>query len=604
VLSSDCGRVRRRGVHHWIGAASVAIVAAIVGLLSLAGVAGGAPPLSHFPEGWTRVVSDGFTDPNNTHAPFTAEFKGHLYVSTIANQSGTMFSGSDKAGGDIWRTKDGVTWEQIGEPGLGNPHNSTFRFVVFRGKLYAVSDNINDHGLEIWVTSDGSSFTQIEAGGFGDKDSMSSYPFVFKDRFIISVGNTRTGAQIWVSEDGKSFQQVVSGGMGDPSNTIVSLMEAQNPGPVFQGKLYAGVTNPSTGGEIWRTADGVTWERVADEGLGKSTNVSFTPSLVYDGQLYVVSVTTGGLDALRGFDLFRTADGTTWEKVASDGFNVGEERNVFGWLTEFDGRLFLTGQTMDPRLLLPSQPSERIPPKGFQLYESSNGADWTQVGQDGFGADSSYMASMSVIGGMAYMSVYDYHEGDQLWQSSDGVDWELIYREPSPSWFSEGGGLIDFKGHLLWLDNDLQRGAEIWRTDEEVVAGEVAAGDTASTVAGGPAETADPRAAGDTGGDDGAAGGGDEGEGDDGAARSGDEADGPGGVSGGILALIIVLAVVAAAAIATAAYFLGKNRHRSAAGGASASAAGDDHQPAGFCSACGTALTPGSGFCSNCGKRL
>ena len=154
----------------------------------------------------------------------------------------------------------------------------------------------------------------------------------------------------------------------------------------------------------------------------------------------------GGLDKLKGFDIFRTSDGTTWEKVVSDGFNVGPERNIVGWLTEFKGELYLAGQTMDPRILIPTQPSERIPPKGFQLYRSSDGANWTQVGKDGFGADSSYTANMMVLGGLAYLGVYDYHEGNQLWKSTDGKDWELIFRQPYPSWFERGQRTRRFPG--------------------------------------------------------------------------------------------------------------------------------------------------------------
>jgi hypothetical protein len=155
--------------------------------------------------------------------------------------------------------------------------------------------------------------------------------------------------------------------------------------------------------------------------------------------------------------------------VVSDGFDVGPERNIVGLLTEFKGVLYLTGETMEPRILLPTQPSERVPPKGFQLYKSSDGATWIQVGKDGFGADSSTWASIEVLGGSAYLGVYDYHAGDQLWRSADGKNWELIFREPHPSWFSEGGGPVEFQGHLLWLDNDLKRGVEIWRTDAQVV---------------------------------------------------------------------------------------------------------------------------------------
>ena len=171
------------GCQEPASAVALALIVVAVLFAVVAGAAYAVPPLPGMTQGWTQVVSAGFTDPNNTSAPFVARFKGYLYLGTIANEAGTMYSGSSKFGGDIWRTKDGVTWEQVGTAGLGNPHNSTFRLVVFKEKLYAISDNLNDHGIEIWVTSDGTEFTQIEKGGFGgDKDSSSSDPFVFQDR--------------------------------------------------------------------------------------------------------------------------------------------------------------------------------------------------------------------------------------------------------------------------------------------------------------------------------------------------------------------------------------------------------------------------------------
>ena len=454
-------------------ARSVAFVlAAAVCLLSMAALAlaeQASVPLPGKTNGWTQVIKAGFTDPNNSYAASFAKYKGYLYLSTIANKSGTPYSGSDKMGGDILRSEDGVSWEQLGEPGLGNPRNSTFRFMVFKDKLYAISDNLNDHGLEIWVTSDGSKFTQIEEGGFGDKDSMTAQPLVFNGRLILGVNNSTTGAQIWVSDDGKSFRQVVAGGMGGKNNSAIStLAAADDPALVFKGNLYVGAANLQEGGEIWRTADGLEWERVAAKGLERSGNILLTPCLVFQDQLYAVG--WDGDPDVEGIEVYRTSDGTTWEKVVSDGFGLGGERNVLGALAEYKGELYLTTNTWDPRILNPDQPSERVAPEGFQLYKSTDGKEWTQVGEDGFGADSSIMAYMAVFGEDAYLGVYDYRLGNQLWRSSDGTNWNLMFQAPVPSWFDEGGGPIEFQGHLFWSDNDLKRGFELWRTDEVVVA--------------------------------------------------------------------------------------------------------------------------------------
>ena len=559
-------------------------------------------------EGWTQVVKGGFTDPNNNYAPTWAKFKDYLYISTSANESTTVFSGSDKAGGDIWRTADGVMWEQIGTAGLGNSHNDFFQLIVFRDKLYAISININDHGIEIWVTSDGTQFTKIENGGFGDKSNESAFPFVFQDRLILGVSNGDTGAEIWVSDDGQTFRQVVDGGMGDAGVTgFGGFADPEHADPIFQGKLYIGVSNPDSGGEIWRTADGLEWERVADEGLTRSTTKHISPDIVYRDQLYAFATAGGTIDNILGFDLFRTADGTTWEQVVDDGFSVGKERNVHGDLVEFKGRLYLSSNTMDPRILMPTNPSERLAPRGFQLRWSDDGKTWKQIGEDGFGLASSFAAGMDVIDDTLYLTVFDYHEGSQLWRSSDGEDRELIFREPEPNFFQEGGGPLNFKGHFLWISNDLKNGLAIWRTDAVMVAEETitTAGETSSTSGGDTSTSAGSTGSSDTVGTSGT--------GSSGSGRGADAGE-AGGLSGGWIALIAVLAVLVVAALGAVAFLLSKMLHGPRAGGSAAGtgepgtaatrAASTGSSAAAFCTECGAPLSPGAKFCAGCGSQI
>jgi hypothetical protein len=414
-------------------------------------------------EGWTKVATGGFTDRNNSYAPVTIKYRGYFYLSTVANRSGSVFSGSQKQGGDIWRSADGITWEQIGEPGLGNPHNASFNFVVFHDRLYALANNINDHGVEVWVSGDGVTFTRIEEGGFGDATNNWANGLVFEDRLVLAVAGSKSGPSLWVSEDGTTFREAAAKGLNGGGNTGFSLVREQ---PVLDGRLYIGTTNPSAGGEIWRTDDGLNWERVAAKGLDRSTNTSITPYISFQNRIYAIGASTGALDKLKGVEVYRSSDGLSWERVVSDGFGQGRERNVTASLAVFKDRLLLTANTMDPRILFPGHPRERMKPQGFQLWVSNDGAHWAQVGKDGFGTASTLYGNTTVIEGAAYLSAFDYHKGSQLYRSEDGVTWTLIYREPDPSLFGMGGGAIDFKNHLLWLDHDLALGLEIWRQDK------------------------------------------------------------------------------------------------------------------------------------------
>ncbi|NLE73972.1 MAG: zinc ribbon domain-containing protein [Actinobacteria bacterium] len=589
-------RTRTEGSRPLLRWAAVTIAAAVAVLLLLPAPifaqAAAIVPLPSMTEGWTRVVTGGFTDPGNSHVIFSTEFRGYYYVSTMAGEAGRLIAGSDKQGGDIWRTADGITWEQIGTAGLGDPTNIMFDLVVFREQLYALSINVGGRGMEVWVTSDGTRFTKLGERGFGDPKNRAAVPTVLDGRLVLAVQNPDTGVQIWVSEDGSSFRQVPVDGLCVPGNIgLVRSSRPEDPGPLLGGKLYVGVTNSTTGGEIWRTVDGLEWEQVADRGLGLAQRNSLRPLLVYKDQLYVVG---GHLAWAAGFDLFRSGDGTGWEQVVEDGFGAGEHRNYQADLVEFEGRLYLSTQNEEPRLFVPGSSTERFTTQGFQLWASADGSDWTQVGEDGFGRSTSYMSDIAVWGGKLYLQAVDYRAGSQLWQSEDGQEWTMIFHEPPRSFFHIGPGLHVFDGHCLYVSHDMEKGLDIWRSDEAIVAG------TPTTVT--PDESTTSTAPGG-GGAGAAAGDGEDGSGAGGGADS-ETAGGATsqGLSGGILALIIALAIVAAAGVGAFLYLLGRSR------------AGKHVPPAlsttppssapGFCPQCGAGVAPGSQYCPGCGKEL
>jgi len=268
-------RRARRGARVRAGRALVVAVASACLLLAAAVAAAGASAAGKT-DGWTRVVARGLTDPNNTYAPFSARFNDHLYLSTIASPATVMYSGSDKVGGEIWRTADGIKWERVGRPGLGDRGNVSFALVVFRDRLYAVSTN-TEAGLQIWVSSDGLRFTRLDIGALSDKHDSGANPFVFRDRPILGVTSSVDGAQIWVSDDGVSLKPVVGGGMGDRDNNGIQVWgDPQAPGPVFRDELYAGVSNSTTGGRSGARQTVCSGSgrptRVSDEGRSRSSS--------------------------------------------------------------------------------------------------------------------------------------------------------------------------------------------------------------------------------------------------------------------------------------------------------------------------------------------
>ena len=438
----------------------VLVIAVCLLTLGPAGRASGAP------SGWSPVVSGGFGEKNNGYLFSSVAFKGRLYATTEATPR-TVYTGSTYSGTQLRRTEDGIHWEQVSGAGLGDPNNTSAFLAVFGHRLYAVTVN-HVSGAEVFSSNDGTTFEQVAQGGFGDKENDYALPFVYQGKLLLGVSNTTRGAQIWVSEDGKRFRRVVDGGMGDPTNNGVSVMgdaAAAGRSLDFRGHLYVGTINPTHGGEIWRTADGLRWERVATGGLGRQGSVSLTPQLVFQNRLYASGEATGSLNSLQGVELFRTTDGTHWEKVVEDGFGVGPERNIFGFLQAFRGQLYLVTESMDPRILTPGHPSERHPPKGFQLRRSSDGTAWTQVGTDGFGSDATLLAAPSVERGQLYLAAVNYQQGDEVWRSPDGTSWDRIFSEGHASPYAEGAGVLLWSDHLLVTHNDIADGLDIWRQE-------------------------------------------------------------------------------------------------------------------------------------------
>jgi len=109
---------------------------------------------------------------------------------------------------------------------------------------------------------------------------------VLKGYIYIGTANTY-GAQVWRCKDGLTWERVLDfgggaqfGGLNDPANARVSALK------VNLNYLYAGTTNPSTGGEAWRSADGVTWDQFGSDGFGSASYTEVAALESFQGFIY------------------------------------------------------------------------------------------------------------------------------------------------------------------------------------------------------------------------------------------------------------------------------------------------------------------------------
>ncbi len=198
-----------------------------------------------------------------------------------------------------------------------------------------------------------------------------------------------------------------------------------------------------TGGELWRSVDGVSWEKVADNGFGDEANHVIQPQIVFKDYLYAVTFN------LNGLNIYRSGDGLGWERVVADGFNYGVNRNFYGILVEFDGALFL--HTMSTPMV-----------GAFQIWRSYDGESWMQIGDSGFGNENNYFSGMfKASDGLFYLATLNMLDGTEVWRSEDAEEWKMIFKDDGAN--RPMGDLRELNGYLYLMLTDYDEGIKIWR---------------------------------------------------------------------------------------------------------------------------------------------
>jgi len=213
-------------------------------------------------------------------------------------------------------------------------------------------------------------------------------------------------------------------GFGNPVVTYVCALKA------FNGHLYAGTSTnvPSGGGwgEVWRTADGLTWERTVANSFDEP-NEGIASMATFNGYLYV-----GTYNTVSGCQIWRspTGDAGTWQKVASNGFSG--DKNVLSVyiLIVFNGYLYAgTGGSVD---------------HAMTLWRTDNGLIWEPVTTDGFGDSSNIrLTSACIFGDYLYVGTSNEVQGGEVWRSMTGDpgSWELAshggFGDGQNKWFYE-----------------------------------------------------------------------------------------------------------------------------------------------------------------------
>jgi len=134
---------------------------------------------------WTQTNLNGFGQRNNR-------------INSLGTFNNQLYAGAFNFGGNgaqIWRSSDGKSWSAVMSNGFGDSMNVGIDHLLeFNGKIYAGVWNQNNDGSvtnggQVWRSSDGSSWEQVVTGGFGDATNG--------EVFRLTVFNNQIYASTW-----------------------------------------------------------------------------------------------------------------------------------------------------------------------------------------------------------------------------------------------------------------------------------------------------------------------------------------------------------------------------------------------------------------------
>ena len=329
-------------------------------------------------EQWIQVP---FPAPDNTSIHALETFKENLYAAVEDFSQGLS----------IWRmVKDGQ-WDRVTEYGFGNADLSdVMDMIQFNGMLYASSGDYYMRTTgQMWRSADGNNWEAVTVDAFGKAGLYNIGLFaIFQDQLYVDISAGSGSMEIWRSASGDpgTWEPVVTAAeFGDGFASAITGFTQ------FKGALYAAIeTDWLHPVRLWRTVDGIHWTVVSDPVLMGPFNVSPGGMEVFKDYLYLGMLHCDFINstACLGAQIYRSKDGLHWEAVIS---SSDDWKNIkVDSLFQFEGQLYAGIWNED------WVNYEYLPGSGVQIWRTSDGMNWTQINEGGFGDPNNWATHLSV----------------------------------------------------------------------------------------------------------------------------------------------------------------------------------------------------------------
>ncbi len=376
----------------------------------------------------TTIGGQGDERSNNSRAPLgvAVDNAGNLYTADAWNHRVQKFA-------------LGVPgWRQANINGFGSRQVDQLPSMeVFNNKLYVGASNYAEGVHHVFSTSNAKDWQE---GAHDFQDGVSTLK-TFSNQLYAGTW----GGLIWKSPDGANWTHVFT----LPEGGLASMSE-------FNGALYAGTYcgDPAIGASIYESTDGDNWTPFVTGGNGDVNVCGVISAATFKGNHYFGAADWTGATGAR---IWRT-DGATLSVVVDNGFN-NPENYAPGGLEAFEDWLYVSVHN----------------PNSYQVWRSSSGdsGSWSKIfetgmGQPGIGGHT----GLIVFEDQLYLATYNNWSGMQVWRTSDGVNWFQVgvdgFGDSNNERTEWSNSIAEFNHRLFFGATNYANGGEVWQMMQQI----------------------------------------------------------------------------------------------------------------------------------------
>ena len=248
---------------------------------------------------------------------------------------------------EVWSSKDGATWtlekpntflDQSFDSSRDWEGRHTAGYVVFQDRMWIVGGDVNQghYHFDVWNSKDGKNWSQVNAGRpvpWGPR--ALHYTVAFKNRIWIMGGQTIPPfapekevfhRDIWNSADGIRWDRVA------PREPFWSQRGMIGGSVVFKDRIwvlgggtYDTPKRPTRSffNDVWSSADGVSWDRLVE--MAPWEPRQYHDVAVFDNRMWVME----GYYRGNRNDVWYSADGVNWYELPNTPWKPRHAASVF-----------------------------------------------------------------------------------------------------------------------------------------------------------------------------------------------------------------------------------------------------------------------------------